>query len=513
MPEYDFDGVIRVKPLAQKRFLELTRPDGLDGMADRERILEALGREDISIPVRVLRTLYPMLPEADYRITVTLSPAQHGWEIVRVEPGDTTDRLFGAALDIGSTTLEMALLDLNSGAVLAEAQQVNSQRTLGENILDRIVAVREDAANLERLQSLVTADITQLIELCCAEAGLEPEQLAVLVVAGNTTMMQLLLGCDPWLVFQSPYSPVFFDPGIVRAGELGLPLECNVFSMPAVANYLGGDITSGLLLTDLDTRQDPAMLLDIGTNGELAFGCRDYLLLGAGAAGPALEGAVSEHGMRAEPGAVSAVTIDRDGQLCCGTIGDAPPKGICGSGIMDLIAQGFLAGWIAGNGSLLPERSRYIKTVWSSLHGRMLPAIEYAPGLYFTEADIKEWIKCKAAAFTMVATLLDHCGLTKDDIGQLYLAGGFGTHYKLESAVTTGLYPDIPRERFTVLGNSSLKGAMLLLTDRDQIRRLQHFRDSGVYLQFGEMERFLENMIAAEFLPHTDSSLYPSVNA
>lgn len=502
-----------MKPLAEKHFLKLIKPDGADGLADRERILQALGREDVSIPVRVLRTLYPLLPNADYEVTVTLSPAQWGWEVIRVEAGDTTGRLFGAALDIGSTTLEMTLLDLNSGAVLASSQQVNSQRALGENILDRIVAVREDGANLERLRAAVTEDITQLIQLCCAESGIASGEIAVLVAAGNTTMMQFLFGCDPWLVFQSPYSPVFFNPGIVRAEELGLPLGCNVFSMPAVANYLGGDITSGLLMTDLDTRPDPAMLLDIGTNGELAFGCKDYLLLGAGAAGPALEGAVSEHGMRAEPGAVCAVTIDKNGQLHYKTIADQPPKGICGSGIMDLIAQGFLAGWIAANGSIVPGKSDRICPVWSKLQERTLPAIMYAPGLYFTEADIKEWIKCKAAAFTMVATLLDHCGLSKEDIGQLYLAGGFGTHYDLESAITTGLYPDIPRERFTVMGNASLKGAILLLTDREQIKRLQYFQDNGVYLQFGEMERFLEHMIAAEFLPHTDRSLYPSVEA
>ncbi len=500
-----------MKPLAIKHFLQLNKPDGTDGLADRERILQALDRDDITIPVRVLRTLYPLLPDADYEITVTLSPAQQGWEIVRVEAGDTTDRLYGAALDIGSTTLEMALLDLNSGEVLCSAQLENSQRALGENILDRIVAVRENAENLEVLRTSVVADISQLIDICCTEAEIAPGEISILVAAGNTTMMHFFFGCDPWLVFQTPYSPVFFNPGIVRAEELGLPLACNVFAMPAVANYLGGDITSGLLMTDLDTRLEPAMLLDIGTNGELAFGCKDYLLLGAGAAGPALEGAVSEQGMRAISGAISKIKIDENNRLHYETIDNQPPKGICGSGIMDLIAQGFLAGWISGNGTLNPQASERICQIWSKLHERMLPAIMYAPDLYFTEADIKEWIKCKAAAFTMVATLLDHCGLSKDDIGQLYLAGGFGTHYDLESAVTTGLYPDIPRERFTVLGNSSLKGAMLLLTDREQIKRLQHFLDQGVYLQFGEMERFLENMIAAEFLPHTDKTLYPSV--
>lgn len=500
-----------MKPLAQKRFLKLSKPDGTDGLADRERILQLFAGENVSIPVRVMRTMYPMIPNGDYEITVTLSPAQHGWEIVRVEPGDTTNKLYGAALDVGSTTLELALLDLNTGETMVRNQLANSQWALGENILDRIVAVRENASNLETLRTLVTADITQLIQSCCEKAEIDSGDISVLVVAGNTTMMHFLFGCDPWLVFQNPYSPVFFNPGIVRAEELDLPLQCNVFTMPAVANYLGGDITSGLLMTDIDTRVSPAMLLDIGTNGELAFGCKEYLLLGAGAAGPALEGAVSEHGMRAEPGAICQITIDKSGQLHYQTIDGQPPKGICGSGIMDLIAQGFLAGWISGDGTLNPEASDRICSVWSQLHQRTLPAIRYAPNLYFTEADIKEWIKCKAAAFTMVATLLDHCGLSKDDIGQLYLAGGFGTHYNLESAVTTGLYPDIPRQRFTVLGNSSLQGAIRLLTDRDQIKRLQHFVDHGVYLQFGEMERFLENMIAAEFLPHTDKTLYPSV--
>ena len=500
-----------MKPLAQKYFLILTQPDGTDGLADRERILQALGRDDVTVPVRVLRELYPLVQNAGYAVTVTLSPGAQGWEIVHVEAGDTTGNLYGLALDIGSTTLEMELLDLITGRTLSSAQSENHQRALGENILDRIVAVRENIANLELLRKLVVEDINEMIDRCCEQAAIKSGQIATLVISGNTTMMHFLLGCDPWLVFQSPYSPAFFDPGTVRAEELELALKCNVFIMPAVANYLGGDILSGLLMTDMDTREDPAMLLDIGTNGELAFGCQDYLLLGAGAAGPALEGAVSQHGMRAVPGAISQVRIDKEHQLIAKTIGNLPPKGICGSGILDLIAEGFLAGWITGDGSLIPERSDRIKTVWSELHQRHLPAIEYGPGMYFTEFDIKEWIKCKAAAFTMVATLLDHCGMEAGDIGRLYLAGGFGTHYSLESAVTAGLYPDIPRERFTVLGNSSLQGAKKLLLDRSQRERLRHFQENGVYLQFGEMERFLENMVAAEFLPHTDRRLYPSV--
>lgn len=501
-----------MEPMAYKRCLEIKKPDGQDALANRERLLSALGDIPARVTLPVMQRLYPLLQDADYRVTVTLSPSELGWDVICIEPGDTTGRLYGLALDIGSTTLEMELLDLNSGATLANVQRENRQRAMGDNILDRIVAVKADIRNLERLRSYVVEDISAMISLCCAEAGVESGEIAVLVAAGNTTMMHFLYGCDPWQVFQSPYTPVFYDPGIVCAAELGLPLNCNVVAMPAVANYLGGDITSGLLMTDLDTREDPAMLLDIGTNGELAFGCRDYLLLGAGAAGPALEGAVSERGMRAEPGAISSIAIGEDNILRYTTIGGEPPRGICGSGILDLIAQGYLAGWIAGNGTINPGASDCISYVWDELRQQNVPAIEYAPGMFLSESDIAEWIRCKAAAFTMVATLLDHCGLTPDDIGRLYLSGGFGTHYDLESAITVGLYPDLPRDRFTILGNSSLQGAKLLLTDRKNMERLRHFQEMGVYLQFGEMERFLENMIAAQFLPHTDARLYPSVH-
>ena len=500
--------------LTEKRYLTLPEPSGGDALAARERLLTALP-SGCRLTLGCMQRLYPVLHEADYRVTVTLCPGTGGTDVVRVEPGDTTRQNYGLCLDIGSTTMQMELVELHTGKTLAEAACTNSQTQFGANILDRILAVKENHENLHTLQSLTLADVRRMIQDCCAQGGIQPEAVSAMTVGGNTTMLHFFLGCDPWQVFQSPYTPVFFDPGVLRASELGLPIAGNIFCMPAVANYLGGDITSGLLMTDLDTREDLALFLDIGTNGELVLGCRDFLLMGAGAAGPALEGAVSHSGMRAEPGAICSVKIGADNRLRYRTIGDLPPKGICGSGILDLIAEGFLSGWIDSAGRLQKDASPCIREVWEEDRQRNVPAIIYAYDgnvpLYFTQDDIGEFLTCKAAAHTMVATMLQSVNVSPAEIGTFYLAGGFGTHYDLESAITVGLYPDLPREKFRILGNSSLAGARRLLLDRSCRARLERIRALATYVQFGEMEKFVENMHAARFLPHTDASLYPSV--
>ena len=254
--------------LTEKRYLTLPEPSAGDTLAARERLLAALP-EGCRLTLGCMQQLYPVLHEAGYRVTVTLCPGAGGTDVVRVEPGDTTDRNYGLCLDIGSTTMQMELVDLLSGKTLAEAACTNSQTQFGANILDRILAVKENPDNLHTLQALTLDDVRQMIERCCAQAGVPPEAVSAMTVGGNTTMLHFFLGCDPWQVFQSPYTPVFFDPGVLRASELGLPIAGNIFCMPAIANYLGGDITSGLLMTDLDTREDLALFLDIGTNGEL----------------------------------------------------------------------------------------------------------------------------------------------------------------------------------------------------------------------------------------------------
>lgn len=498
----------------QKRHLYLQKPTRDDFRADRERILDALAEENVTISLEALRTLHPLVQNSGYDVTVTVSPAPVGKEIIRVEPGDTSQRLYGLALDIGSTTLEMELMDMVSGKILGNIGCVNGQTRFGLNILDRILAVKEDRENLEALRKLVLSDIEGLIDRLVT-GDVTRGDISALVIGGNTTMIHFLLGCDPWLVFQNPYAPVFFNPGILRAREVGLNLCCNVFCFPAVANYLGGDITAGLLLTDLDTSDAPCVFLDIGTNGELCLGCRDYLLMGAGAAGPALEGFGSRYGMRAEEGAIRHLKLGADGVFQLDVIGGGEPKGICGTGIFDLVAECYRYGILNGDGTINMDKSQYVTWVWDEDTQRSEPAVVYGQAgeekLYFTQKDIQEFIRCKAAGFTMVATLLDYCGLGLNDVKAFYLAGGFGTHIDIESAITVGLYPDVDRAKLRLLGNTSLQGAKKLLMDASCLDRLRWFQKNGTYLHFSEMDRFPENMVAANFIPHTDKALYPSV--
>ena len=237
--------------------------------------------------------------------------------------------------------------------------------------------------------------------------------------------------------------------------------------------------------------------------------------MGAGAAGPALEGFRSRYGMRAEEGAIRHLKMGEDGVFRLDVIGGGKPKGICGTGIFDLVAECYRYGIINGDGSVNMDRPQYVTRVWDENAQESLPAVVYGRNgdekLYFTQRDIQEFVRCKAAGFTMVATLLDYCGLSLSDVGKFYLAGGFGTHIDLESAITVGLYPDVERGKLVPLGNTSLQGAKRLLLDTSCLKRLDWFRQNGIYLHFSEMETFPRNMVAANFIPHTDARLYPGV--
>ena len=286
------------------------------------------------------------------------------------------------------------------------------------------------------------------------------------------------------------------------------------YIVPAIANYLGGDITSGLLTTDFYKKDGLSAFFDIGTNGELILGNRDFMLAGAGAAGPALEGGISKSGMRATDGAINSVKIEK-AALTFTTIGHALPVGICGSGIIDLLAQMRLNGWVDISGKLNPDASpriQYIREIeeYAAIYAS---GSESANGtdLYFSQTDIMQYLDTKAAAHTMVDCLLDSAGFTKDDLTAFYTSGAFGTYTDLESAITIGIFPDLPRSAFHCLGNSSLAGARTLLLDRSRMKDIRMFQETIYYVQFASIPDFLIRMQASKFIPHTDLSQYPSV--
>ena len=524
--------------LSQKRYLELPLPTEDDPRSDQQRILDSLAaagvEERVHIPVHTLRQLYPLLDNAKWKITVSLAWNGENWEMMEIEEGDTTAQHYGLAVDLGSTTVVARLLDCNSGEILKEVSCFNKQIQWGTDILSRIFYCKDNKEKLEEVRRATVESICACMDkLAASHSALS------MVIAGNTTMIHFLLGMDAFCVFYTPHAVHADRPGFQLARDLDIPLKGYVYCYPAKSNYLGGDIISGMIDTELYKKNEISVFFDIGTNGELVIGNKEFLLCGAGAAGPALEGGVVRTGMRAEAGAVDEVKI-RDGNIYVHVIGNhkedsgsheedsgshegdsgsheknsgnheenslgEEPRGICGSGIIDLIAELFLEGWIDIRGKLSPEKSSLIQERDKQL------CVEYAPGLYFYQKDIDEFIRTKSAAHTMVEIMLRESGLELSQADRFYVAGAFGKHVSKESAITIGMYPDMDRDHIINAGNSSLEGAQKLLLNRSLLTDIDQILEEMVYIQFAEVEDFLELMVAAQALPHTDYKRYPTV--
>ena len=547
--------------LSQKRYLELPLPTEDDPRSDQQRILDSLAaagvEERVHIPVHILRQLYPLLDNAKWKITVSLAWNGENWEMVEIEEGDTTAQHYGLAVDLGSTTVVARLLDCNSGEILKEVSCFNKQIQWGTDILSRIFYCKDNKEKLEEVRRATVESICECMDKLDASLELQgtpSEQKAEnngvsesgddrgaknaakkartishsalsMVIAGNTTMIHFLLGMDAFCVFYTPHAVHADCPGFQLARDLDIPLKGYVYCYPAKSNYLGGDIISGMIDTELYKKNEISVFFDIGTNGELVIGNKEFLLCGAGAAGPALEGGVVRTGMRADVGAVDEVKI-RDGNIYVHVIGrheedsgsheknsgnhednssSEEPQGICGSGIIDLIAELFLEGWIDIRGKLSLEKSPLIQERDNQL------CVKYAPGLYFYQKDIDEFIRTKSAAHTMVEIMLRESGLDLKQADRFYVAGAFGKHVSKESAITIGMYPDMDRDHIINAGNSSLEGAQKLLLNRSLLTDIDQILEEMVYIQFAEVEDFLELMVAAQALPHTDYKRYPTV--
>ena len=526
--------------LSQKRYLELPLPTEDDPRSDQQRILDSLAaagvEERVHMPVHILWKLYPLLDNAKWKITVSLAWNGENWEMVEIEEGDTTAQHYGLAVDLGSTTVVARLLDCNSGEILKEVSCFNKQIQWGTDILSRIFYCKDNREKLEEVRRATVESICECMDKLDASLemqGTSSEQKAEnngvsesgddrgaknaakkartisqsalsMVIAGNTTMIHFLLGMDAFCVFYTPHAVHADRPGFLLARDLDIPLKGYIYCYPAKSNYLGGDIISGMIDTELYKKNEISVFFDIGTNGELVIGNKEFLLCGAGAAGPALEGGVVRTGMRADIGAVDEVKI-RDGNIFVHVIGNSAPQGICGSGIIDLIAELFLEGWIDIRGKLSPEKSPLIQERDNQL------CVEYAPGLYFYQKDIDEFIRTKSAAHTMVEIMLRESGLDLNQADRFYVAGAFGKHVSKESAITIGMYPDMDRDHIINAGNSSLEGAQKLLLNRSLLTDIDQILEEMVYIQFAEVEDFLELMVAAQALPHTDYKRYPTV--
>lgn len=493
--------------ISKKIYLELSGPTEEDSRSGQRRILDGLKEKGIHAVMTLctMGKLYPLCEENRWRLTVSLGWDGEKWALVDIEGGNTVNCHYGLAVDLGSTTVVTRLVDCCTGKCVCEVSRYNRQTAFGADILTRIFYAKDKADKLEELRTAAVETICENIREIEEKTGICSEKDVIqMTVSGNTTMIHFLLGMDAFCVFSAPYAVHADAPGFLRGTDIGIPIKGYVYCIPGKSNYLGGDIISGMLATQMYKGEEISAFFDIGTNGELVIGNREFLLCGAGAAGPALEGGVVHTGMRACEGAVDQVKIE-DGICRCHVLGEQEAGGICGSGIVDLLAELFLNGWINIKGKFQPEKSSLIQEKEGSL------CIEYAPGLYFYQEDIDEFLKTKAAAYTMVEYMFRESGISMEEIEKFYVAGAFGKHVSKESAITIGLYPDIDRDCLISAGNSSLDGAQKLLLYRELLDDIEEILEKMVYIQFGAVGDFLQMMIAAQAIPHTDMERFPTV--
>ncbi len=521
-------------PALRKHYLEMEPPTNKDNRSDLSRVLLAMkkqsGLESISVDARLLKKLPFVLRQEGWRATATVvqtrMESQLGEyqlrgsrrpKLINLEPGDTSREHFSIVLDIGTTSVWGQLLDLNKRQTLAEASDYNSQIRYGDDVITRIVHSQRPGG-LKQLQESVIGTINGIIRELAAQSGANLSRVSHMTAAGNTIMTHLLLGLDPKYVRESPYTPVanFIPP--VRASNLGVEVgeHVHLYTFPSVASYVGGDIVSGVLGSGIYQRKPLTLYIDIGTNGEIVIGNSEWLVTAACSAGPAFEGGGIKHGMRATSGAIEDFRIHPqtfDPMLL--TIGMVKPKGICGSGLINMVAEFLEAEVISPNGKFnaaLPTPR--IRPGSDGLEYVLAYRGETATGadIVITEVDIENLMRAKAAMYAGYVTLLQSVGLSMGNIEQVVIAGAFGSFIDVERAVTIGLLPELPLDRFLFIGNGSLLGARLIsfcnevLDDGERISRMM------TNIELSESSSFMDNYIAAMFLPHTHGEEFPEVS-
>ncbi len=424
-----------------------------------------------------------------------------------------TETGFGIAIDIGTTTVTGAMLDLATGDVMAKTSLGNGQIRYGADVINRIIQQSKPGGR-EKLQKAVREEtVVPLMKNLCKGAGVEPDAVTRVVIAGNTTMEHLFVGADGESIRLEPYVPEFLELHGKTAGELELPVNpaAPVIFAPNVGSYVGGDITAGTLTTMLWNREDLSLFVDLGTNGELVFGNGDYMLTCACSAGPAFEGGDISCGMRATTGAVESIVIDAETMEPTLTIiGEgAKPAGLCGSGLIDTISELFRCGIINAKGKFVKEGKRIKREEYISSYVLAF-ADETATGrdVEINEVDIDNFIRAKGAIFSAIRTMLNAVDMTIDDIAKVQIAGGIGSGISIENAISIGMLPKQPVEKYEYIGNSSLTGACAMLLSDEATDKVFELGQNMTYLELSTHPGYMDEFVAACFLPHTDSRLF-----
>jgi uncharacterized 2Fe-2S/4Fe-4S cluster protein (DUF4445 family) len=505
-------------PLVRKIYVEMSAPTVHDHTADHERLYLAI-RQNIDAPImqtgfRILQKLPALLSKGNYKVTVTIGRRGQTTEVIEVEPGDHSRRNFAVSVDLGTTTVVAHLVDLTNAITVDTEATYNSQINFGEDYIRRIIYAEENDA-FDEMQNRIVHDVNGLIVTLAERNRIDIQEIAAVICAGNTAMVHFLLNLDPRRIRREPYvaSASFVPP--IRAAEAGIRISKRglLYCLPSVAAYVGSDIVAGVLATRLYTKEGICLFVDIGTNGEVVLGNRDWLVCASSSAGPAFEGSGVRHGMRAGAGAIERLTIRPDGSAEFKTIGDNPPVGLCGSGLLDTLAELFVNGIIDRTGRFTagPSDNHYLSEGDDGLQYRLTCPEGENHCIVITQADIDNLVRSKAGVFAAIKVLMESTQTKPGDLDAVYLAGGFGNFLNVRQAVTIGMLPDVPVERIHFVGNTSIAGAKIVLLSRQALEAAEKIASSMAYFDLMSHPNYMDEFIRAKFLPHTDLSLFPSV--
>ncbi|MDR2803668.1 MAG: ASKHA domain-containing protein [Treponema sp.] len=523
LKELDFDGDHGLEKIQ----IEVSAPSLEDAMADRERVETALaektGAERVIFSLFALRRLPLALRDGssdtsggELSVSCVIHRERDGEiTVLDTRPASKDCPLYGLAIDIGTTTVSMLLVNLETGEPVTAASGGNAQIRYGADVINRIIESAKPGG-LERLRrAIIDECLTPLIRRVCLGAGIEPEQIYRAAIAGNTTMTHFVMGVPGEFIRLEPYIPAFFKTDALSAGALGLPLnpKARTLLAPSAGSYVGGDIAAGVFSSMIYDKDTMSLFIDLGTNGELVFGGKEFLMSCACSAGPAFEGGEISCGMRATNGAVEACSVDKDTmEPKLSVIGDEDekPAGLCGSGLIDIIGELFRCGIINAKGKFNVEGKRIVKDDYGG-HGYIVAfAADSSSGkdIVLSEVDIDNFIRAKGAIFSAIRTMLAIVDMPQEAIDDVYVAGGIGSGIDIEHAILIGMFPNLPLGKFHYIGNTSLSGAYGMLVSERAAGQVTACAGAMTYLELSSHPSYMDEFVAACFLPHTDASLF-----
>jgi uncharacterized 2Fe-2S/4Fe-4S cluster protein (DUF4445 family) len=508
--------------LAERVSLKLEPPENGREESDGQRLIEALRASrgerfsEYEVDLEALRALPAAARSASWEVDALIADLEGKARVFGVESKGEGGS-YGLAVDVGTTTVVVHLIDLKTAGFLDACASLNDQVARGEDVISRIIYTQEHEGGLEELRRGALATINRCVDELTDDHGIDRREVVGAACVGNTVMTHLLLGVDPAAIRREPYVPAFRSVPALCAGELGLAIrpEAPVCLAPCVSSYVGGDIAAGTLATAMADSPRLTLFIDLGTNGEMVVGNQEWLTCCSCSAGPAFEGSGVEYGMYATIGAIERLSYDRENdRVEYMTIGDAKPRGVCGSGLVDALAALLRAGVIDRAGRIdlgFPSRRVRVRNerpefvlVWGEEVGR-------ADDISLGEDGIQNLIRSKAAVYAGAETLLDALGLEAGSVEQILVAGAFGNYLDAENAVTIGLLPDLPLDRIRFVGNTAVIGARMALLSREARERMEELAGRMTNLELSMMPGYMDRYVSGLFIPHTDLRLFPSV--